>query len=204
MQHIFSTILQMSTRGTVIFLILFLVRLCLKKLHSSHSYLVGLWMILFFYLVFPWKIELPVGFWQTQIPTDRGASLTAEFWLLVPYLWLTVASALMIHLLYTYMRLRRRLTLSLPHQTHIYRTEAVSSPMVFGLIHLIDAPPFLWYTFVNRRHKPTSLAEANPLTHLGIQKGISQRYRNPTKREGGRYLFCFYINIYKPCPNAFR
>ncbi len=46
------------------FFILFLTRLLFQKLRISHKYIVGLWFILFFYLAVPWKINLPVGFWN--------------------------------------------------------------------------------------------------------------------------------------------
>lgn len=66
LQIIFGTVLRMSLQAVIIFAVLFLMRLILKKLHISHKYIVVLWMILFFYLVFPWKLELPVGFWNAN------------------------------------------------------------------------------------------------------------------------------------------
>ena len=66
LQIIFGTVLRMSLQAVIIFAVLFLMRLILKKLHISHKYIAVLWMILFFYLVFPWKLELPVGFWNAN------------------------------------------------------------------------------------------------------------------------------------------
>lgn len=70
MQEIFDIVLRMSVQGVVIFASIFFVRLLLKKLHIAHKYIVMTWLVLFFYLVFPWKIEMPVGFWQDGILTE--------------------------------------------------------------------------------------------------------------------------------------
>ncbi len=67
MADIFSTIIRMSLQGTVIFMVIFLARFLLKKLCISHKYMVGLWLILFFYLVIPWRLSLPVGFWNNEV-----------------------------------------------------------------------------------------------------------------------------------------
>lgn len=66
LQMIFETILRMSMQGAIIFAVVFLMRFILKNLHISHKYIAVLWVILFFYLVFPWKIELPIGFWNAD------------------------------------------------------------------------------------------------------------------------------------------
>ena len=66
LQMIFETVLRMSMQGAIIFAVVFLMRFILKNLHISHKYIAVLWVILFFYLVFPWKIELPIGFWNTD------------------------------------------------------------------------------------------------------------------------------------------
>lgn len=66
LQMIFETVLRMSMQGAIIFAVVFLMRFILKKLHISHKYIAVLWVILFFYLVFPWKIELPIGFWNAD------------------------------------------------------------------------------------------------------------------------------------------
>ena len=66
LQMIFETVLRMSMQGAIIFAVIFLMRFILKNLHISHKYIAVLWVILFFYLVFPWKIELPIGFWNAD------------------------------------------------------------------------------------------------------------------------------------------
>lgn len=73
MSTLFYTLFKMSLQGIVIILIVGLVRLILKKLRISHTYIVGLWLIVFFYLVFPWKLSLPIGFWE------NGQSKPNEF-----------------------------------------------------------------------------------------------------------------------------
>lgn len=59
----FHALLRMSLQGIVIIAIILLVRFYLKKLDINHKYLVGLWLIVFFYLVFPWRISVSFGFW---------------------------------------------------------------------------------------------------------------------------------------------
>ena len=66
-QLIFETVLRMSMQGVIIFAVIFLMRFILKSLHVSHKYIAVLWVILFFYLVFPWKLELPIGFWNADV-----------------------------------------------------------------------------------------------------------------------------------------
>ncbi|MBQ3516231.1 MAG: M56 family metallopeptidase, partial [Lachnospiraceae bacterium] len=65
-QLIFETVLRMSMQGVIIFAVIFLMRFILKSLHVSHKYIAVLWVILFFYLVFPWKLELTIGFWNAD------------------------------------------------------------------------------------------------------------------------------------------
>ena len=67
MQMFFDMIWHMSIQGVVVFVIVMAFRFLLKKLHISHKYITVLWMILFFYLVFPWKLELPIGFWNEEV-----------------------------------------------------------------------------------------------------------------------------------------
>lgn len=64
MHNVYTAIFKMSLQGSIIFSILFLTRLLFQKLRISYKYIVGLWFILFFYLAVPWKINLPVGFWN--------------------------------------------------------------------------------------------------------------------------------------------
>lgn len=74
----YDVLLKMSLQGCVIIAIILLVRFILKKLHISHKYLVGLWFIVFFYLVFPWKISLPVGFWDFQTSVFKEETATSD------------------------------------------------------------------------------------------------------------------------------
>ena len=59
----FDMIIKMSSQGVIMIMLVLLVRFVLKKLQVNHKYLVGLWLIVFFYLIFPYKISLPIGFW---------------------------------------------------------------------------------------------------------------------------------------------
>ncbi|MDE7445793.1 MAG: hypothetical protein K2N15_08860 [Lachnospiraceae bacterium] len=64
MDAFMSALIKMSLRGVVIILVVLIVRLLLKKLQIGHKYILGLWAMAFLYFIFPWKLSLPVGFWN--------------------------------------------------------------------------------------------------------------------------------------------
>ena len=64
MDALMSALIKMSLRGVVIILVVLIVRLLLKKLQIGHKYILGLWAMAFLYFIFPWKLSLPVGFWN--------------------------------------------------------------------------------------------------------------------------------------------
>ena len=71
MDALMSALVKMSLRGTVIILIVLTVRFLLKKLQISHKYIICLWAMVFFYFVFPWKLNLPIGFWNNvNVPEE--------------------------------------------------------------------------------------------------------------------------------------
>ncbi len=198
LQVIFEVVLRMSMQGVVIFTIVFFLRFILKKLHISHKYIVVLWMILFFYLVFPWKLEMPVGFWNdsavawygsdvsdewhteemqgesevnasffvgdmpvldTDIAEDMnladnmsGTTIdyeevlqeeevtqnTISFWVRVketlPYVWCIAGIALCSHFIWSYMVIKRKLSVCEKGSDNIYYAQDIATPMVFGMI----------------------------------------------------------------------
>lgn len=83
-QLIFEAVLRMSMQGVIIFAVTFLMRFILKRLHISHKYIVVLWMILFFYLVFPWKLELPIGFWNADVKESATVTMPEDYLTLQP------------------------------------------------------------------------------------------------------------------------
>lgn len=205
LQLIFDAVLRMSIQGVVIFTIVFLLRFLLIKLHISHKYIVVLWMILFFYLVFPWKLELPIGFWndsavqwsdnnmvkeqyaeeeiqgesEITAPVYVGdmpvldmdiaedMSITEDmsivdnvnestidyeevvqdgevsrngrsFWTQIketlPYLWCVVGIAFCGHFIWSYIAIRRRLSIAEKGEADIYYVQDIATPMAFGVI----------------------------------------------------------------------
>lgn len=76
MDTLFQTIWKMSMQGSLIFLVIISFRLIMTKLRIAHKYIVVLWMLLFFYLVFPFKISIPGGFWQEK--TVGVSKITAQ------------------------------------------------------------------------------------------------------------------------------
>lgn len=61
----------MSIQASVIICVILLIRKIFLMAHISKKYILLLWMIPFFFLVFPWKIASPVGFWS-HAPADYG------------------------------------------------------------------------------------------------------------------------------------
>ncbi len=56
----------MSMQAAVIILVICAVRALLIKGQVPQKYIMLLWMIPFFFMVFPWKISSPVGFWRAE------------------------------------------------------------------------------------------------------------------------------------------
>ncbi len=215
LQMIFETVLRMSIQGVVIFAVVFLLRFILKKLHISHKYITVLWVLLFFYLVFPWKLELPVGFWNTNViqwadgsevsldgdesealnatsimqeeavaiiepenvviseddlilepgkssadaeydeipfageeisapvnetgayPFAEGQS-TGSFWIgikaVLPYVWGIIGMILSGHFIWSYLIIKRKLSVCEKGSDNIYYVQDIATPMVFGVI----------------------------------------------------------------------
>ena len=74
MDAFMNALVKMSLRGVVIILVVLFVRLLLKKLQISHKYILGLWAMAFLYFIIPWKLSLPVGFWNNaNIPEEMRA-----------------------------------------------------------------------------------------------------------------------------------
>lgn len=214
LQMIFETVLQMSIQGVVIFAVVFLLRFILKKLHISHKYITVLWVLLFFYLVFPWKLELPAGFWNTNViqwdnsavvsdgdgsevlnatstmqeeaevikepenvvisedyltlepvnpSADAGyatipfaneetadsvgetgtyslggnqsvASFGIGIKAVLPYVWAVIGMVLSGHVIWSYLVIKRKLSVCEKGSDNIYYVQDISTPMVFGVI----------------------------------------------------------------------
>lgn len=56
-------LVMMSLQATLIIAIIFGIRKLFSVIHISKKYVMLLWMIPFFFLIFPWKIPVPKGFW---------------------------------------------------------------------------------------------------------------------------------------------
>lgn len=68
---------SMSLQASVIICVILFIRKIFFMAHISKKYILLLWMIPFFFLVFPWKIASPVGFWN-HAPADYGAETGKE------------------------------------------------------------------------------------------------------------------------------
>ncbi len=54
---------------------------------------------------------------------------------LAGWVWLIGLAAMLLYALVSYLRLRRRVSVSLPVQDHIYLCDAISSPFILGIVH---------------------------------------------------------------------
>ena len=70
-------LVRMSLQGSIIIGIVLLLRLVFRGLRISYRYCVLLWGIVFFYLIFPWKIENEHGFWRAQ-PESMVIAVSAD------------------------------------------------------------------------------------------------------------------------------
>ena len=68
---------RMSLQGSIIIGIILLLRMVFRGLRISYRYCVLLWGIVFFYLIFPWKIENAHGFWRAQ-PESMVVAVSAD------------------------------------------------------------------------------------------------------------------------------
>ena len=70
-------LIRMSIQGSIIIGIVLLLRMVFRGLRISYRYCVLLWGIVFFYLIFPWKIENEYGFWRAQ-PESMVVAVSAD------------------------------------------------------------------------------------------------------------------------------
>ena len=71
-----SVLIKMSLRGIVIIGVVLLLRLLLKRLRVSHKYIMALWIMVFFFFSFPWKIGMSAGFWDNAVLPEKVRVLT--------------------------------------------------------------------------------------------------------------------------------
>lgn len=210
MSTLFYALFKMSLQGIVIIFIVGLVRLILKKFHISHTYIVFLWLIVFFYLVFPWKLSLPIGFWEdaseqniisnrdksevtasdimneakleaasgnvmneaeskaaTRDITDKKQEITKlstqslGIWNILPMIWLTGLIGFVGYFIYSYIVIRKKLSMSIPYKENIMWLEDMNTPMVFGLIR----PKIYLPVAVERENLPYIIAHEKMHIH---------------------------------------
>lgn len=208
---------RMSLQGSIIIGIILLLRMVFRGLRISYRYCVLLWGIVFFYLIFPWKIENAHGFWraqpesmvvavsadgptvvtglgtsivpgqntlpeqgpmtgqstlpennavhgQTTVGTDAtieqstnrrselsalpvpdvqstgtaAALFTSTAFLRVTFaircLWLVGIPCFLAHFIFSYIRMKRRLTECLPGEEGVRYVDGIRTPMVFGIL----------------------------------------------------------------------
>lgn len=56
----------MSVQAALIILVVCVIRMLFMKGRISQKYIMLLWMIPFFFMVFPWKVSSPIGFWRAE------------------------------------------------------------------------------------------------------------------------------------------
>lgn len=70
-------LIRMSIQGSIIVGIVLILRMVFRGLRISYRYCVLLWGIVFFYFIFPWKIENEHGFWRAQ-PESMVVAVSAD------------------------------------------------------------------------------------------------------------------------------
>ena len=70
-------LIRMSIQGSIIVGIVLILRMVFRGLRISYRYCVLLWGIVFFYLIFLWKIENEHGFWRAQ-PESMVVAVSAD------------------------------------------------------------------------------------------------------------------------------
>lgn len=65
MENVMRLLGIMSVQAAIVLIVVFIVRKLFEKIRIEKKYMMILWAIPFFFLVFPWKLTLSKGFWQT-------------------------------------------------------------------------------------------------------------------------------------------
>ena len=81
MAEFMMMLIQMSIQASVIVLVVLVIRKLFEWLRISKKYTMLLWIIPFFCLVCPWKISVPVGFWNfapVDVVTQANEKAAAE------------------------------------------------------------------------------------------------------------------------------
>lgn len=68
---------SMSWQASIMTAVVLVFRKIFEQIHISKKYMMLLWMLPFFCLLCPWKINLPNGFWHVA-PTEMSADRIAE------------------------------------------------------------------------------------------------------------------------------
>lgn len=74
MIHVMMCLFSMSMQAALIIGVVFVIRKLFSVMHISKKYVMLLWMISFFFLVFPWKITVSKGFWR-QTAAEFGIGM---------------------------------------------------------------------------------------------------------------------------------
>ena len=157
MSGLFIQILNMSISASFVALAVLLIRLLLKKAPKKYAYM--LWAVVFFRLICPFTIEMPVSAVPIQpqtIPTNivysenqiiqsglpivdnvfNNNKNTAKMTLRVGMaIWFAGILSLVSYGIIKYLRLYKKVRTAIRTKDNVYETDQIKTPFVLGFIH---------------------------------------------------------------------
>ena len=165
MLGVFRKILDMSVTGSIVILVVLLVRALLRRSPKIYSYL--LWSVVLFRLLCPLSISarvsvlkpIPVqtspgvssvsyGFQQSIRGNSPAPSVSPEVRVapiagrkapapmeLIAWVWLAGAAGMVVYGMGSYWKLKKRLSEAVPLEDNVYIADGIPTPFVMGLVH---------------------------------------------------------------------
>ncbi len=199
MEHLFSAVLTMSIRATLLSVPVLFLKWSLEKLGIPRKITFLLWLIIGFRLMFP--VSLPSAFSiQNLFPETDTLTPALSVTLLhgstpltpiqphspLPslgfYIWLSGISLLLLYDLISYLRLRKQLRFSAKAGHRIYTSEWIPSSFVLGILRpriylpAATAEPHLSYVLL---HETTHIRRGDPFFKLVARLLLAIHWFNP-------------------------
>ncbi len=155
LSEVFLQVLDRSLTGSIVFLVVLLLRFLLLQLPRRYTCL--LWMAVFFRLLCPLSLRSPVGI-LPELSLEQRLSLSMEspnlVFTVLPVLWLIGLVVFLLQSLTQLLCLRQQIQTRFPLEDGVFLSDHIPAPFVLGLLH-------------PKVYLPTSLdAEVRPLVLL--------------------------------------
>lgn len=144
LDSIFKTILDMTLSSSFLIVAVLIARVILRK--SAKVFRKILWGLVALKLIIPFSFESAfslVPHKTEYMPQSTGVSLEvsnavtnpAFAWqFILPYAWVVVAALLLIYAIFSFIRLKIRISDAVKYENNVFQSEKVESPFVFGII----------------------------------------------------------------------